>query len=313
MMAEKTYLLPLADAHQDITLRILMYCKLSLTKSLQCSITIPDTFDVEEIFRAHEFIEYYTRYWIPHFRFSPLYRGDDALQLSDEIKAIFPHSIEPVLLEWKCWEYQMSISQAVEWHNIALRIREACFTQNHEAVLQTLIVCGHFHRRVHNTKEACSCFYRASRIGQDVLTKYHGVTVACATIFLELTETITSNTRTEIITQKEEMLEYIMAVYKHEYGGTSEAVVRCFKVLAQLYIDIHEEQHAEECWRYLREIMIVRHGRGSEEEREISRNLIIPLKGGGRDLKELQELKRKLYAEYEASSSESISEEVFGD
>jgi tetratricopeptide (TPR) repeat protein len=298
MMTEKTYLLPWADAQEDITMRILVYCKLSLTKSYQPVFVIPGTFDVEEIFRTHALVEYSTRYWIPHFRASSFHKGTNTLQLPPEIKAIFPSSTELVLLEWRSWEYQMCISEAIEWHNFALRIREAISTHKHQSVLQTLIVCGNVHRRLLNTKEAGSCFYRASRIGKEILAQFNEVTISCTTTFLELTETLASTTRIEVITQKEELLKYIILASKHQHGKTSEVVVHYYKLLAKLYVDIHEEHHAEEVWKELREIIILRHGRGSEEEKEISKNLVIVLK---------KDQKKEVLVEYESSIFEAIA------
>ena len=57
---------------------------------------------------------------------------------------------------------------------------------------------------------------------------------------------------------------------KHTYGKTSDIVIKYYKMLAQLYIDIHEEHHAEVIWKELHEIIIIRHGEGSEEERSTS-------------------------------------------
>jgi hypothetical protein len=298
IMAEKTFILPFADAHEDMTMRILMYCKLSLTKSYQPVFEIPGTFDAEEIFRTHALLEYSARYWILHFKASSLPQSADKLQASQELKMIFPSSTQLAVLEWKCWEYQTSVSQAVIWHNLAFRIRQAIFTEKHESVLQTLVACGNFHKRLLNIKEAGSCFYRASRIGQEIMQQFNAVTISCTTTFLTLTETTTSTTRTDIITQREEKLKYIIIASKHQHGKTSEVVVRYYKLLAQLYVDIQEEHHAEEVWKKLREIIILRHGKGSEEEKEISKNLVIVLKGG----QEKEDL-----VEYESSFFETIT------
>jgi hypothetical protein len=149
------------------------------------------------------------------------------------------------VLEWECWDYRTSVSEALVWHNLALRIRQAIFTEKHESVLQTLITCGSFHKRL-NTKETGTCFYHASRIGQELMQKYNAVTISCTTAFLALTETITFTARTEIVMQKEKMLKYIIVASKHQHGKTSEIVVRYYRLLAELYTDIKEELHAEE-------------------------------------------------------------------
>ena len=65
---------------------------------------------------------------------------------------------------------------------------------------------------------------------------------------------------------------------KHTYGKTSDTVIRYYKMLAQLYIDIHEEENAEVIWKELHEIIIIRHGEGSEEEKTLSEKLKIVLR-----------------------------------
>jgi tetratricopeptide (TPR) repeat protein len=297
-MAEKTFILPWLDAQEDLTMRLLMYCKLSLTKPFQPVFEIPGTFDIGEIFRTHALLEYSARYWMLHFKESSLHPSADSLRVSQELKAIFPSSTELAVLEWKCWDFQTSVSEALIWHNLALRIRQAIFTEKHESVLQTLITCGSFHKRLLNTKEAGTCFYRASRIGREIMQKYNAVTISCTSTFLAVTETITFTARTEIVTQKEEMLKYIIVASKHQHGKTNEIVVRYYRLLAELYIDIKEELHAEEVWKELREIIILRHGKGSEEEKEISKNLVIVLK---------KDQKKEDLVEYESSILETIT------
>jgi hypothetical protein len=122
--------------------------------------------------------------------------------------------------------------------------------------------------------------------------------ISCTTAFLALTETITFTARTEILTQKEEILKYIIVASKHQHGKTSEIVVRYNRLLAELYIDIKEELHAEEVWKELREIIVLRHGKGSEDEKKISKNLKIVLKKGQ---------KKEDLVEYESSILEKIT------
>ena len=108
------------------------------------------------------------------------------------------------------------------------------------------------------------CFYRASRIGQGLLRENHAVTIGCTTTFLTITETIKTTTRTELATCKEGMLKYIISAYKHQHGATHDLAIRYYEMLAQLYVDIREEHHAETTWRELREIIVTRYGKGSE-------------------------------------------------
>ena len=124
-------------------------------------------------------------------------------------------------------------------------------------------------RNLAKLTEAGTCFYRASRIGEAVLRKHHNLAITCATTFLTITESVTTSTRTELTTRKEETLRYVIEIYKHQHGQTHDLVIRYYKMLAQLYIEIREEHKAESVWRELREIVVFRFGKGSEVRFEI--------------------------------------------
>lgn len=185
------------------------------------------------------------------------------------------------MLEWACWD---PLVDSIKTHELARRIRTDVFTEKHESVLQSLIICRGLYQKWSKTTEASMCFYRASHIGQEILRENHTITIACTTTFLTITETIKTTTRTELATCKEGMLKYIIKAYKHQHGKTHDLVICYYKMLAQLYVEIREEHHAENTWRELREIMITRYGKGSEEEIGISEQLTIILKKGDKKI-----------------------------
>lgn len=248
-------------AQTDLTMRLLAYCRFNLTNSRDPSLEMMAKPQVNELFEKHRLLEYVVRYWTLHFHASSFYTSADNMQLSADFKAIFPGSTQLAMLEWTCWE---SLIESIKTHELARRIRQDVFTEKHESVLQSLIICGSLYRKWSKTTEASMCFYRASHIGQGILRENHTVTIGCTTTFLTITETIKTTTRTELATCKEGMLKYIINAYKQQYGNTHDLVIRYYKMLAQLYVDIREENHAEIIWRELREIIVTRYGKGSE-------------------------------------------------
>ena len=248
-------------AQTDLTLRLLAYCRFKLTKSRDPSLEMMAKTEVNQLFGNYRLLEYAVRYWAFHFRSSSMHTSADNAHISNDLKAIFPGSTELVLLEWSCWD---ALGESIKMHELARRIRTDVFTEKHASVLQSMIVCGSLYRKWSKTTEASTCFYRASHIGQGLLREYHTVTIGCTTTFLTITETIKTTTRTELVTCKEVMLKYIISAYKHQHGKTHDLVIRYYKMLAQLYVDIGEEHHAETTWRELREIIITRYGKGSE-------------------------------------------------
>ncbi|MCJ1420615.1 hypothetical protein MMC32_006973 [Xylographa parallela] len=281
-------------AETDLVNRVLAYCKFILTKKYEVTFQSIDIAEIKELFNQFPLLDYAIRNWTVHFRRSSYINASGTIEISNEFKAIFPSSTRLALLEWACWEPQTSAIEAINMHDLALRIREHVFTEKHESVIQTLIVCGSLHKKLSSITQAGTCYYRAASIGQTVLSKYSNITITCTTTFLTVTESVTTTSRTEFVSRKEEMLKYIIVACKHQYGKTSDIVIRYYKVLAQLYVEIHEEHEAEIIWRELREIIIARHGKGSEEETNISEQLTIVLKKGGKQ-EEVIEYERGIF------------------
>lgn len=251
-------------AQSDLTMRLLLYCKMNLTNVPEPAFEIPDKSEVESLWGKHALLEYAVRNWTLHFRRCPMHQTAGSLQIAADFKALFPTSSQLGILEWACWDLETSGFDSIQTHELALRVREHVFTEKHDSVVQSLIICGSIYRRTSKSTESAACFYRASRLGQLVMRKNHPVIVTCTTTFLAITEILTTITRTELVTRKEEMLRFIISVYSEQYSRTHDLVIRHYKMLAQLYIDIKEEHNAETVWRELREIVIMRFGKGSE-------------------------------------------------
>ncbi len=253
-------------AQTELTKRLLAYCQFNLNRHREPSLELIAKKDVNELFSKHVLLEYAIRNWTGHFCVSDMHAGE-SLHLPADLKAVFPSSTLVAMLEWACWSPQ-AVSK--ETYELALRVREAVYTEKHESVLQSLIICGTFYRTLSKVPEAGAYFYRAWRIGQTVLHKHHILIVNCATSFLTIVESITTTTRIELTTRKEETLKYVIDVYKHQHGQTHELVIKYYKMLAHLYVEIHEEHKAEVVWRELREIIVARFGKGSEVRQSTS-------------------------------------------
>ena len=294
IQSEGTKLMTYKAAQTDLCMRVLAYCKFSLTKTYEPAFEQIDMVDVAELFSKHSLLEYAVRYWTLHFRNSSMHNNGGHLALPKEFKAIFPDSTCLAMLEWKCWEAQTSPYEAVDMHALALRLRQDVFTEKHESVLQGLIVCGKLYQNLSKIMEAGSCFYRASLIGQSILRKHSAITITCTQAFLSATGTTAITTRTEVFSRREEMLKFMIVVCKDQGAETSEMVIRYYKLLAQLYVDIRDDQQAEIIWREVREIIIKRHGKGSEEELSVSEQLTITLRKGKSE-KDVTEYERGIF------------------
>ena len=273
--------LPSMQAMQaDLVTRLLAYCQFRLSSPYRASFERPEAGEMGGLLLQDALLEYAARHWIVHLKKSSLLKSNGTFDFNSEFKVIFPSSVQLTIIEWICWESQTSPLEAAALHDLALRIRQNIFTEKHETVLQTLIICGHLYKKVSKTVEAGTYFYRASHIGQSILKLHSSITLSCTTAFLEVTETTVLTTRTEFVTHKEQLLQYIISAYKQQHGKTSDMVIRYSKALAELYVSIKEEDKAETIWRELHEIMIARYGKGSTEETNVSGHLNVVLKKG---------------------------------
>ncbi|RDW91807.1 hypothetical protein BP5796_01201 [Coleophoma crateriformis] len=273
-------------AHQDLMHRVLMYCKFRLPDDYTPMFDSIDVAEAELSLQRDHLIGYAARYWVFHFEATPVfhnYQITNTLDLSSSLWLDFPSSVHFALLEGYCLNLSAPAYEALRLHKLTLQIRQSMLTENHESVLQTLIFCGKLLRQVEARDEALECFYRASRVSRSVLEEYSNVTNMCIVSFLELCSTITSTTRTELVTRKEEVLKYIIVSSKHQYGKASDVATEYSTILAELYVSIHEELHAESIWKEVEETMPIRRGRGSIDQGSFPGRLDVTLKKGRPD------------------------------
>jgi tetratricopeptide (TPR) repeat protein len=279
-------LLSIKEAHTELTKRMLFYARYTLTASYEPSFDVLGGAVLEETFRSYFLMEYIVRNWVSHFRSSALCGAKGELTLSSDFKEIFPDSTFFAMIEWSCWQDQTSITEAMEFHDLTLRIRKACFGEKHHSVMQTMIIMGTFHRSMSDLVKASEFFYHASCIGQAILYKFSAVVVACTNLFLTCTETITITKRTEIVTYRETMIRFMIEICKCKHGASSDHVIKWYEVLAKLYIDIKEEYRATIVYKELYEIIVIRFGKGHPRARGISETLgglNVVLEGGSEE------------------------------
>lgn len=266
-------LISLGDAHRLLTTTLLLFTQNVLTQPCEPSFEIVNRSIIDQAFQSHRVVEYTVRYWIIHFQKSSLISTKGDLTLSPDFKDVFPDSTFLVTLEWYSWQTQTPVPGFIKLYELALRIRSACFGENHRTVLQSLIVLGTLYRTQKELTRAAEYFYRASSVGRTVLYKFSPLVVTCTSIFLVCTEEITYTKRTTIVTYREEMIRFYIDVCKGQHGAQSDHVIRWYEALVKLYQDIHEENMAAVILKELHEIIIIRFGRGSGRERGIAREL----------------------------------------
>ncbi|KAL9111836.1 MAG: hypothetical protein Q9187_007863, partial [Circinaria calcarea] len=270
-------LMPLAEAQRDLTTRMLIYIKCCVDAPCEPCFDIPQLSAIGDMFSANHFLEYSVRYWTMHFRQTPMYGSGEEFHIPADLQTCFPSSNYFAMIEWACWETQTSTLEALPMHNLSLRVRQEIFGEEHASVFQSLIVVGSINRKLSNLGQACTYFYKAARIGERVFAKYSTVITTCIKIFLTWSESIEYTTRTQICTYREEMLKLMIEVCRHQHGPTSDGVIRYKKIIAKLYIEIHEEHLATLIFKELYDITVKRYGRTSKEAIGISDELLVVL------------------------------------
>lgn len=265
------------DAHRDLTYRCLTYTNAHMTKSTECRMDDLEMATIDQLFEKHQLLEYTARYWTSHFRSSSMFHRDGKYDLTSEFQHSFTSSVLLAQIEGACWESQTSVTDAIKMHQIALNVRKAVLTETHESVLQSLIIIGRTCEKVSRRAEASGCYYEASKLSQIIIDKHSVITTACAEAYVSCTSSVTTTTRSEITTRREEMLKVVIESHKHNHGVSSEETIRYSKLLAQLYIEVHETKLAIEIYREVYQACVELYGEYHEETTTCSRSLTITL------------------------------------
>ncbi|KAI0880243.1 uncharacterized protein GGS22DRAFT_175508 [Annulohypoxylon maeteangense] len=301
-------LLSLKDAHKQLTMTLLLFSKQVLTQPCEPSFDSVNSTIIDQVYQSHPIVQYTVKYWIMHFQHSSLMSTKGDLTVSPDFKSILPESTFFVMMEWVSWQSQTT-SQSIHRHELALRIRSACFGEKHHSVLQSLIILGILYRSQSELVKAAEFFYHASIIGQTILYKFSPLVVTCTSVFLACTEEITYTKRTTIVTYREEMMRFYIEVCQGQHGANSDQVIRLYESLVQLYRNIQEEHMVAVILKELHEIVVIRFGRGSDRERGLTKELAkmkVVLKKG--DTKEDKDQYEDLL--FEASEEMELTDEL---
>lgn len=286
------------DAHLQLTLRMLLYARLTLHGDHELLMEELEDSAVDAVFRRHRLLGYVMQNWVVHFRQAGLVVSNSEMSLPKGFRDIFPESVMFALLERPCWRRYHSRHDTIELHELSLRIREACFGKEHVTVLQSLITLGHVHIKYSTAADSsivgARFFYHAAKLGEIILSKTSAIVSSCTHLFLTYTEDIAITERTEMVIYREEMIRVWITICKHKYGPSSDQVITWREKLAKLYIGIKEEWRATVVYKELYEIIVVRYGKKSPEAGRIGAffgTLDVVLEGekGGKEIGQLEE------------------------
>lgn len=264
-------LLSLADAHKDLTARLLLYVKTCVTRNVDSSLEKISSREVDSHFKTHPLLEYATRNWLDHFKNSSFYASGQVQVplVTGELTGVFPNSTLLARLEQKCWDKQTLASNANASNVLALTVRQNTLGENAQSTLQSCINVAQSFKKISAPAEASKYFYKAAKIGQSVLGRTNDLAVSCATASLDISASIKEKAvaRDDNVTQREELLKYVIDTEKQRSGGnaTSAVASKYTNELAELYTNLKENEKAEAVYRDVYKTSIAQNGQFSAE------------------------------------------------
>ena len=272
-------LLHLTDRHHDLLARLLIYSKNCTRDEHDVSFTSWSFSLVAQRFHKHQLLEYSVRYWAEHLRSIPSYKANEDLsQFAPAFREIFPSSVTFAILERTCWNSTSFLTDVLGLHLVATRLRQAVFGQTHICVLQSMISYADLCEVLSKSHDSCKYYSLACKLSRTLLGVQSQVTITCSTSLLRISETLVTNSRTEIMTYREETYMLLIECYKHTYGATSVQALEIYKKLAEFYVFIAEETKATEIYKIIQTITVTIYGEHSDEAKSISGHLGVVLR-----------------------------------
>lgn len=299
----------LQESETDLLLRVLTYAKFTLRDKGEPLIDNHDPSISDRLFGQHHLLEYTVRYWVLHLQQSPLApKTSGEFKPSANLQKALPDTTILPILEQLVWDTQLPLPHAIDLHKLVGSVRRTIFTDKHPSVLQTYLAVATSYLLVANLKEAQKYFYFCAKISRTVLSDIHPLTLDCATRYLKITESMTTTTRTEVTTHREEILIILIAAYERQYGSTSELVIQTRKLLIELYASINEEDRAMEVYRLIQDATVQQYGPSSHQAHDVQGHLSVVL-GKGRGDRKLDSYKDSFFHDEDDVEGNNI--EVF--
>jgi tetratricopeptide (TPR) repeat protein len=298
--------LPIKDVQTDLVLRTLTYVRHTLRTPIEPEIDPIDQSLAIRLYRQHHFLEYVVRYWVLHLKKSALApKGSGEFKPSAELSKVFPDTPTLALLERLTWDLQWPAPEALNWHILVGTVRRTILKENHPAVLQTYLAIGSCYTILSKHSEAQYYYYISTKISRTVLSETHPLTLRIAELYLDITQTLTSTTRTEIMTRREDIIILLITAYERQRGSTSDLVIRMRKLLADLYTSIKEEERALEIYRLIQQLTIKQYGKNSDQARDAQGCLNVAL-GKRKNDCEIQTYKDTFFGDEDEEEEETI-------
>lgn len=273
--------LHLKERHKDLLIRLLASAGKYLRDVDEPRLGFLTTSEIDKKIASRHLLEYTIRYWVVHFKLSSLFKTQGDVQFPQEFASVFPSSVTFALLEASRWRAQYFPIEVVDLLTIAYRVRSKLFGFEHASVLQSAIACALYYQTVLSQyTEATEWYAMVVRIGKTVLGLQSELVVTCCTTLLQISETLVSKKRTEIMTYREEVLLVLVSAYTHQYGASSQEVLKVYESLTELYQFVGEETKVVEIQVKIREVTgFTKHSHSEHDSFSRHRDVVLKKRG----------------------------------
>lgn len=250
------------DQHTDLVTRILIYIKATVTEQREPSLTSLDSYDTDRLLNKHPLLDFSIRYWPQHFRETSIFVKKGETDAAKEFSKFLPASITVLLLQSTVWD-SAPTPKLLSYQTIVSNGCRHTLSPNNVVTLQSLIFLAHLHQRLNHITDAIHLFHQAATTSRTLLTTRHIVTMQMANTFLDLTVSKVTESKTDIMTKREEIFLLVVECYKVHHGTASENVVSIYNQLVEHYRLIKEEKKVQETLTLIQSIM-TEYGSGSD-------------------------------------------------
>ena len=254
------------EASYDLCIRSLAYVKLTLDRQYPYSQEPLTYSQLTEVFGELPFMEYACRYWLSHFRSSPMHQHPGTHKLTSTFKAVMPDSVPHTRLEYTCLRSQYSIQETCDLLQLSLSLRTLVFTEQAPSVLQTLINVALTVEKV-KPDEANQYYHRCFKVGRELLDDESTLIIWIAHRYIDTLKTMTKST------ELEEILTYIIRIYKRDYGTSHDSTLVYMRRLAEYYVITKETTKAFNVYKEIYEVMVSKYGYHATETTTIFTSL----------------------------------------
>lgn len=233
------------DPHADLATRLLAYIRLTVTDQHEPSLSPLDSHDTTQYIHRHPLLDFAIRHWPMHLTKTTVYTNEGEPATVKAFSKHFPTTITALLLQDRLWAPRPR-PILMTYQSLVTNLYRRLFPQMNPMTLQTIVSLGIVCRHVNLLNDAITLFYEATTGSNTLFGPSHTITMQMSNIFIELTETRVTSTKTEMMTKREQILIILVECCKTQFGKNSTNVVAVLRQLVEHYRTTKEDQKIQQ-------------------------------------------------------------------